>query len=364
MNVNSPHPLARMPDHPLHQPNDHFFKSIFASPANAAAFLQHHLPADITRLIPCQSVSIENSSLLDPALSNLHSDLLLRVPFSPSNDAFLIVLLEHQSAPDPRLPLRILRYILRVLERFSRDANSPRDLPPIIPFLVSQSDRPWSGPLTLRELLKIPQGLEHVLLPYQIQLNIHVLDLFNTPYQDLHGTPDGVLALRALKAKPLGDLLSDDVWDSSVLEHVSTDALTSFLLYTLDAEDDPDAVLHRTHQFHSNAMHTARMSAAQKLIEQGRSEGIREGIIEGKREGILEGKRAGLREGKREGERGGITASLLQNLQIRFGPIPDSIHSQLSSITSLERLMNLLSLSIQCRSLDAFRESLSLTDSN
>ena len=94
------------------------------------------------------------------------------------------------------------------------------------------------------------------------------------------------------------------------------------------------------------------MSAAQKLIEQGRSEGIREGI----REGIL--------EGKREGERGGITASLLQNLQIRFGPIPDSIQSQLSSITSLERLMNLLSVSIQCRSLDAFRESLSLTDSN
>ena len=149
-----------------------------------------------------------------------------------------------------------------------------------------------------------------------------------------------------------GDLLSDDVWDSSVLEHVSTDALTSFLLYTLDAEDDPDAVLHRTHQFHSNAMHTARMSAAQKLIEQGRSEGIREG------------KREGLREGKHEGERGGITASLLQNLQIRFGPIPDSIRSQLSSITSLERLMNLLSASIQCRSLDAFRESLALTDSN
>jgi flagellar biosynthesis/type III secretory pathway protein FliH len=141
-----------------------------------------------------------------------------------------------------------------------------------------------------------------------------------------------------------------------VLEHVSTDALTSFLLYTLDAEDDPDAVLHRTHQFHSNAMHTARMSAAQKLIEQGRSEGIREGIREGKREG--------LREGKHEGERGGITASLLQNLQIRFGPIPDSIRSQLSSITSLERLMDLLSASIQCRSLDAFRESLSLTDSN
>jgi flagellar biosynthesis/type III secretory pathway protein FliH len=114
------------------------------------------------------------------------------------------------------------------------------------------------------------------------------------------------------------------------------------------------------------------MSAAQKLIEHGRSEGkregkcegLREGILEGKRVGILEGKREGLREGKHEGERGGITASLLQNLQIRFGPIPDSIHSQLSSITSRNHLMNLLSVSIQCRSLDAFRESLSLTDSN
>jgi hypothetical protein len=319
----------------LHQPNDHLFKAIFTSPANAAAFLQQHLPRELTDLIPCKSVSIENSSLLDPALSNRDTDLLLRVPLPPS-DAFMIVLLEHQSTPDARMPLRILGYILRILERFAREAPAPLRLPPIIPFLVSQSDRPWSGPLTLHELLKIPEVCEPALRPYQLQMNIHVLDLFNTRYKDLRGTPDSVLALRALKAKPVGELLSDAVWDAAVLQNVSTDALTSFLLYTLDAEDDPNAVIQRTQQFHSQAMNTARMSAAQQLIEQGRS------------------------QGEREGHREGISMSLLQNLLTRFGVVPDSIRSQLTATTSPDRLMSLLPLSIQCVSLQSFQDALSM----
>ncbi len=214
--------------------------------------------------------------------------MLLRVPL-PDSDAFMIVLLEHQIAPDPRLPLRVLGYVLRVVERFARETPSSSSLPVVIPVLVSQSDRPWTGPLTLHTLLSVPPTYEEVLRPFLIPIHIHVLDRFTTPYEALRGTPEGILALRALKAKPLGELLSEQVWDPSVLEGTSIEALTSFLLHTLDAEEDPDAVMQRTEQIHSEAMNTAATSAAQKLIQRRISQGISQGIIEGQRQGRYEG---------------------------------------------------------------------------
>ena len=326
-----------MKEHPLHHPNDRLFKSIFSTPANAAAFLRHHLPRGLGERIRPGSVSLENASFLDPSLSNLHSDLLLRVPFAAS-DAFLIVLLEHQSSTDHRMPLRLLGYIHRVLERFAKERFASLKLPPVFPLLISQADKPWSGPTQLHELINIPRGLESLLRPFQPQLQIHVLDLFTTSYAEFGGSPEGVLALRALKAKPVGALLSDDVWDASVLEHVSPDALTSFLLYTLDAVDDANAVIQRTKMFRSEAMHTASMSAAQKLIEQGRTEGI----SQGKSEGISEG----------------IRTSLNRILDVRFGTLPEHLQLEINAVASEDRLMELLAEGVHCATLEDFQAHL------
>jgi hypothetical protein len=331
-----------MDDLPLHHPNDLFFKAIFSSVANTAAFLRHHLPPQLAACIPTDGIVIENSSFLDPTLSDLHSDLLLRITF-PESDAILIVLLEHQSSQDPKLPLRLLGYIQRVLERFAREVAPATKLPPVLPFLISQSDRPWTAPIEIHDMLLFPAGLRELLLPYQPRLTIHVLDLFTTPYGSLGGTPDGVLALRALKAKPVHALLSDAVWDASVLEAVSSDALVSFLRYTFDAEDDPDAVIERTKEFRSETMNTTVMSAAQKLIERGRELGHAQGHAQGRDEGLTEGKCQGIR------------AAIVDALEMRFGPLPYDIRSLLEAPCSLDDLRTLLGDSIRCSSLEDFR---------
>jgi len=40
-----------MQERPLHQPNDHLFKSVFSSPMNAAGLLKNHLPPQLSELI-------------------------------------------------------------------------------------------------------------------------------------------------------------------------------------------------------------------------------------------------------------------------------------------------------------------------
>lgn len=338
-----------MDDRTLHHPNDRLFKSVFSSPFNAAGLLKHHLPPALSALIQSESLSVENPSFLDPSLANLESDLFLKVGLC-GHDAFLFVLLEHQSSPDTRLPLRILGYIVRVWERFARENPSTPRLPPVFPFLIAQTDRAWSGPTRLLDLIDIPQDLKELLHDHQPQLRIHTLDLFTTPYERLGGTPDGRLALRALKAKPVQALLSDEVWDACESEGVSGDVLTSFLLYTLDAEKDDERVLNRAKQSRSKAMHTESMSALEKLIHRGRSEGF----VEGHSEGFVEGRSEGFIEGQRNAAREGI----LDVLSIRFGPLPCEIQALLKSRRYDDRLPQIREFAKSSQSLADFTKAL------
>jgi hypothetical protein len=123
------------------------------------------------------------------------------------------------------------------------------------------------------------------------------------PKAEPGGTPDGQLALRALKAKPVQALLSDEVWNARESEGVSTDALTSFLLYTVDAVQDYESVLKRAKHSKSKPMNTESMSALQKLIH----------------EGFVEGQRTAFRE------------DILDLLSVRFGEVPLTVKDSLQS---------------------------------
>ena len=61
-------------------------------------------------------------SFVDEDLSAVHSDLLYRVQLA-GRPAFVYVLLEHQSTVDTLMPLRLLGYLVRVLERHAREAD-------------------------------------------------------------------------------------------------------------------------------------------------------------------------------------------------------------------------------------------------
>ena len=55
-----------MSESPLHQPHDKLVKSTFSDPDNARAFLQAHLPRNLTRCIDWSSLSLVSGSFIDP----------------------------------------------------------------------------------------------------------------------------------------------------------------------------------------------------------------------------------------------------------------------------------------------------------
>jgi flagellar biosynthesis/type III secretory pathway protein FliH len=89
---------------------------------------------------------------------------------------------------------------------------------------------------------------------------------------------------------------------------------------------------------------TMETTWADRLRQEGFEVGIREGIEEGKEEGRQEGKQVGMQEGKR--------ALLLEQLDRRFGPLPEATVKGVHALTSSEELSRLAARVLDAPSLD------------
>ncbi len=140
------------------RPHDALFKAGFEKPEHAADIFRGLVPASLSRAIAWQTMRFAPGSLIDPALSDRHSDLLYEVELAGA-PAFLYLLLEHQSTNDPDMPLRMLVYMTRIWERFRKEHPVPDDgvrvpLPPIVPALVTHAPGGWTAPRCFEDLVE------------------------------------------------------------------------------------------------------------------------------------------------------------------------------------------------------------------
>ena len=318
-----------MPQDSIHQPSYKLLKATFSSPENARAFFANHLPPNLAAALNWSSLELEPCSFIDPQFASSESDLLFRINLQ-ENDAFLYLLFEHQSSEDPRMALRLLSYILRIWERFVKNAAPSAKLPPVLPVVLAQSKRPWKTSQRLADLIDIPPGLEEVLRPWQPALLYHFLELVRIPYEALAGTPEGILTLRALKAEPMNELLGDALWDESLLFCIPEDALERLLRYILNAEQQVPAFSARIAKLHDQPLKNKTMTLADRLRE------------EGKIEGLLHA----------------LRGAVLRALEIRHGDYPEGIREIIETINDPATLNRLLDSAIRSNSVEEFAQNL------
>lgn len=322
-----------MTEDPIHQPNDKLLKATFSVPENARAFFANHLPQSLAAAIDWNSLALEPCTFINPQLASSESDLLFRVKLNES-EAFLYLLFEHQSSEDPRMALRLLTYILRIWERFVNNALPSAKLPAVLPVVLAQGKRPWKTSPRLADMIDIPPGLEALLRPWQPALMYYLLELLRIPYEGIAGTPEGILTLRALKAEPVNELLSDPLWDESLLFSISEDALERLLRYILNAELQVPALKERIAKIQAAPLKTKAMTLADRLREEGKQEGKEEGKLEGKRE------------------------SVLRALEIRHGGYPEGIREAMDGVNDPAILDGLLESAFRSDSLEEFAQKL------
>ena len=217
-------------------PHDLFARYTFGHPERAAAELRAVLPAQLVSEVDWASLRQESGSVVDPELRESESDLLFTARLRTGRSLLLYVLLEHQSRVDRWMALRMLRYVVRLMERWRTEHPESTRLPIILPLVMYHGpEGAWTA--LFAQVQTDPEGTEHLLV------------------------------------------------------------VTRYLLWVGDRAVHKAArqVLHSV--MHEERAEALMRSYGEELIEQGLQQGLAKGLAKGREQGLAEGRLRGRAEG-------------------------------------------------------------------
>jgi len=193
-------------------PHDSVFRRIFGVPANAASQLRAVLPPDLGGRLDLGRLAPVPGSFVDEALRWRHSDVLFTAPLD-GRDAFVYVLVEHQSSDDPLMAFRVLRYVTRIWDQYEREHPKARRLPAVIPLVVYQGPGRWASPLQLLDVIDVGPDGKQEMQPYLPRFEFLLDDLTRAGEDQLLDrelTPAALVTLLLLKtARGNPDITAD-----------------------------------------------------------------------------------------------------------------------------------------------------------
>lgn len=272
-------------------PHDALFKAVFGQPEHARGALRAVLPAAIAEALDWATLAACPGSFIDPRLNGQHTDLLFSVGWRAGGDALVYVLFEHQSAPDDWMAFRLLRYLVRIWERWRTEQagqGTRKTLPVVIPVVLYHGAEPWSVALSFDALFDLPEAMRLALSPYLVRFSYLTDDLSEIPDDELRARAMTALARLAeacfkharLRADLL-EILSEwaDVVRDVVRAPHGLEALALVMRYILLVNDHvaPEALQGFLDRVVGAEAKDTIMTAGERLIQQGEARGIQQG---------------------------------------------------------------------------------------
>lgn len=293
-------------------PHDTFFKATFSDPRLAAEALRRRLPVAVAERIDWARLEPMPAEFVGEDLTGHRADLVFRAPLA-GHDAFIFVLYEHQSSSDGLMAFRALVYIVRIWQSWLRQHPDARALPAVVPVVLHHGPRPWSGAVALRELIDLPPELFDALAGHLPDFEVVLDDLTRSTDAAIEASTGATIVVAALLALKNGAYLPDPL-SERLMGHLSAAMQdeagraaverTLRYLYTVSEFDPEQAQAKLAGSARHEQLREVIMTAADRLIEKGRAEGLEEGRAEG---------RATL---------------LLQLLTLKFGRVPDAVRAR------------------------------------
>jgi putative YhgA-like transposase len=263
------------------------------------------------------------------------------------------LLLEFQSTVDPWMALRVLVYTGLLWQSLAREGElAPgQRLPPVLPLVLYNGERPWGAPLEVAELIEeVPGGLEQ----YRPRLRYLLLDQGRMAEEELAPLHNLAAALfRLEKSREVADVdrvLSNLVeWLRSPAESSLRQAFAVWVVKVLSSRL-PEVRLPQV----ADLMEVKTMLAERvtEWTRQWKQEGFQEGLEEGLEKGLEQGLEKGLERGREETlER--LQGALLQELEARFGALSARVREQVAALRSIEEMAGLIARVATAPSFDA-----------
>ncbi|WP_375769048.1 Rpn family recombination-promoting nuclease/putative transposase [Archangium gephyra] len=316
-------------------PHDLFARYTFGHPERAAAELRAVLPAHVVSEVDWSSLRREPGSVVDPELRETESDLLFTASLRSGQPLLLYLLLEHQSSVDRWMALRMLRYVVRQLERWRQEHPESTRLPLIVPLVMYHGpDGAWTAPRRVEDLFELPEGeAERGRWRALVPRFEYLLDDLTAEREEAlsarSGPPLARLAWLVLRYGRTGELarrLPDWV------------ALFAQLQATAEGGEHLVVIIRYLQWTEGKAVHAAARQVLHSLVDEQRAEELMgtwaEEMIE---EGVQKGLEKGLAKGREE-VLPRVRGHILQLLTARGVPVDEAARQRILNCTDLDTL--------------------------
>lgn len=343
-------------------PHDLFVRYTFGHPERAAAELRAVLPAQVVSEVDWTSLRRESGSVVDPELRETESDLLFTARLRTGHPLLLYVLLEHQSTVDRWMALRMLRYVVRQLERWRQEHPDSMVLPPIIPLVMFHgAEGAWTAPRRVEELFGLPEkgrAQWRALVPCFEYLLDDLTAEREEALKARPGPPLARLAWLTLRYGRSGELARKLPEWGALFAQVQagpegTEQLVVLIRYLLWVGDEA------AHEAAGQVLHSVlgeqrkeelMRSYGEELVERGLQQGLARGLEQGREQGREEGLAQGVSRGRAE--------YILRILSVRGVQVDEEARQRILTCTDMATLDRWFDKSLNATSLSAVLDDL------
>ena len=148
-------------------PHDQFFREAMKDKRVSEAFLKRHLSADLCAVVDFKNLVLQPRSQSNAVRKESIVDLLFKTSIA-GKEAYIYLLLEHQSSPEPLMAFRVLEYTVNAIRDHLKKHNTKK-IPLILP-LVIYHGRPYQFKRDINDLVDAPKDLvdQYFLKPFQL----------------------------------------------------------------------------------------------------------------------------------------------------------------------------------------------------
>ena len=315
-------------------PHDPAYKQFFSNPEMVESLLRDFVSADFIADLDFSTLERCSGSYVTDDLRERHDDIVWRVGWKKGSWCYVALLLEFQSTPDHWMALRTLSYTTLLLFDLVKTGKVRENegLPPVFPIVIYNGGKAWKAPQEVAALFApMPEGLKY----YRPQHRHFLLDESRVSGEELDKSKGLVAQLlrleRAQEPEQVRQIVRELIARLHGPEYLS---------------------LRRAFTVWLGRVVLKRSGITEEIPE---FQDLREvdAMLE---ERAAQWKNEYITLGRKEGEAKGLGRGVQLLLEARFGALPASVTTYISSSSDSNTLQKMMLSAYHAESLQSFIE--------
>jgi len=160
--------MKKKPENQVVHAHDKFVRTVMAEPRVAREFFTLHLPMEIRQVTDLWNLQLQPRSHIDDMRNESTVDILYKTTIA-GHEAYLYLLLEHQSTPDELMAFRMLKYTCDIIAQHLKTTKK-KTIPLIYPMVIYHADRSYPYGTDIKDIVDAPRELveRYFLKPFQL----------------------------------------------------------------------------------------------------------------------------------------------------------------------------------------------------